>query len=505
MIAQNLKNSILLFILLACFIPTGYAAAHSRTVIIPAYFNIFDLEGYLPANVDTDRKKRELLNTISQKKASAKTWLQLAEIFNLEKKFGQCIGAINNLFALDPMNLEGHRLLGEVHISRLEGEKAVNQYKKLIKLEPKSARAHYKLGVAYSLLDDVESANAEFQNAIDLDRSLSEARLGQIQLKLRSGKEKNAIYDLEKLIRQDASFIPAQFALGVIYLSKKRYEEAKDTFKGILTITPENHLVPYYLGITLKEKSDYEGALNYFERSLKLAPNYANALDQIVRIHLIKKKPLEALKRALMQSNSEPDSFEFLFILGNIYKGFNQFEKAKSAFEKSLEINPSFVNASVALTNLYISNDQYDKALNVIRRAKQNFPSENDEQSLEMLQGIAFEGKGVLSEAKKAYLKVISLNPSHASALNNLAYLYIEYLDDFDAALQFASMAHNEQPDNQSISDTLGWALYKKGQYKNALNHLKKNASEFSKIRKRFSTLAWPTTKPVKLKTPKRI
>jgi tetratricopeptide (TPR) repeat protein len=60
---------------------------------------------------------------------------------------------------------------------------------------------------------------------------------------------------------------------------------------------------------------------------------------------------------------------------------------------------------------------------------------------------------------------------------NNLAYLYSERLNQLDKAYELARKARTGVPANAGIADTLGWILYKRGDYQQALELLQQAAA----------------------------
>ena len=60
--------------------------------------------------------------------------------------------------------------------------------------------------------------------------------------------------------------------------------------------------------------------------------------------------------------------------------------------------------------------------------------------------------------------------------MNNLACLYSEQLNDLNKAYDLARKAHELQPQEASAGDTLGWVLYKRGDYQQALSILQNSA-----------------------------
>ena len=81
-------------------------------------------------------------------------------------------------------------------------------------------------------------------------------------------------------------------------------------------------------------------------------------------------------------------------------------------------------------------------------------------------------------KARDAYEKLLSINPNFVPALNNLAYLYTERLNDLDKAYELARKARDLQGEDAAIGDTFGWVLYKRGDYQQALTILQESAEK---------------------------
>jgi Flp pilus assembly protein TadD len=86
-----------------------------------------------------------------------------------------------------------------------------------------------------------------------------------------------------------------------------------------------------------------------------------------------------------------------------------------------------------------------------------------------LTQGVAYEQKGDTRHAKSAYEAALAINPQYAAAANNLAMLLINEDSTSSRALKLAEMAKLASPDDPRISDTLGWILYRRGEYKRAV------------------------------------
>jgi tetratricopeptide (TPR) repeat protein len=79
-------------------------------------------------------------------------------------------------------------------------------------------------------------------------------------------------------------------------------------------------------------------------------------------------------------------------------------------------------------------------------------------------------------QAIKDYRQVLQMNGDNIIAWNNLAYLLATQTDQLDEALALARKAGELAPGNPNVEGTLGWVLFRKGFYENAVRMLE-NAS----------------------------
>jgi Tfp pilus assembly protein PilF len=78
----------------------------------------------------------------------------------------------------------------------------------------------------------------------------------------------------------------------------------------------------------------------------------------------------------------------------------------------------------------------------------------------------------LLAISEKAYLESLSVAPDNNDALNNLAYLYVEYLNQPDKAFPYAQRAYILSPGVANVADTYGWVLAKLKRYDKAIDVL---------------------------------
>ena len=135
---------------------------------------------------------------------------------------------------------------------RLYGE-AVAKLRRVVGLDPASARAYDSLGLALDMLGQSEEAREAFLKAVDLNRKLAEPscwpphNLGSLLLRLQQLKEaENA---LRESLRYDPKFAMAHYHLGRALEAEDRDSEAMDEYRAATSHDPVVVEAFYSLGL----------------------------------------------------------------------------------------------------------------------------------------------------------------------------------------------------------------------------------------------------------------
>jgi tetratricopeptide (TPR) repeat protein len=92
----------------------------------------------------------------------------------------------------------------------------------------------------------------------------------------------------------------------------------------------------------------------------------------------------------------------------------------------------------------------------------------------DLLYGVAqlYAGVGEKKTAEDVLQQVIRLDPAHAGACNDLGFSWADEGKNLERAETLIRVAVTAEPDNQSFLDSLGWVLYKRGQFNEARQYL---------------------------------
>jgi Flp pilus assembly protein TadD len=114
--------------------------------------------------------------------------------------------------------------------------------------------------------------------------------------------------------------------------------------------------------------------------------------------------------------------------------------------------------------------NQNDAALESFNQAARSNPG-NPQPVLS--RAMLLESMGQKEKARDAYSQTLGIDPDNVVALNNLAFIEAESGADLDQAMTYAERAKKRDPNNPSVSDTLGYVYYQKNLTQNAVSELK--------------------------------
>jgi len=88
--------------------------------------------------------------------------------------------------------------------------------------------------------------------------------------------------------------------------------------------------------------------------------------------------------------------------------------------------------------------------------------------------GIAYERTDQWNKAEIDLLNSLSASPNDAYVINYLAYTWIEKGINIDKSLNMLKKANTLRPNDGYITDSLGWAMFKVKNYKEAKKYLQR-------------------------------
>ena len=151
-----------------------------------------------------------------------------------------------------------------------------------------------------------------------------------------------AINHFKKAIQIRPEFSEAKNNLGVAYIHKKEWNKAIPYFeeitKDLLYNTP--HIPLVNLGSVYYNKKNYALSEQYYLKSLRLRPNFDDALHGLGRTYLAMGKIPEALEKFEAAARISPNKSRLIFDLADAYVRSKEIKKASEAYRKVIGLVP---------------------------------------------------------------------------------------------------------------------------------------------------------------------
>jgi tetratricopeptide (TPR) repeat protein len=254
--------------------------------------------------------------------------------------------------------------------------------------------------------------------------------------------------------------------LGTAYLHENDVAKAREQFMTAEQLAPHNATAHFDLGLCSVRQHQVEDASKEFEAALQENPQFTAALSQLAELQIQLKQPGKAIDLLKKYVSAYPGDAQGHLIFGSIYSEIEDYSDAKLEFEQALRLDANLLPAYLNLGRIYQTTgetsaaiQQYESALSLQPRFV----------PLITFLGNLYMDSGDFGTAKKYFERALEINPGFPIAAGNLSWIYAEQGANLDVALDLARRAKQQLPMMDSITDTLAWVQYKRGQYSSAL------------------------------------
>ena len=329
----------------------------------------------------------------------------------------------------------------------------------------------FQAGLIYEYLEDFEKAESFYAQALN-ERGHLNLRAVEAYGKIlkKNGKTEKAISILEDYIdqapaneqlkatlnevRNDEQFEPFVSSLNegfaeIFYTVSTILMQ--DNVKSIATnflqyaafFKPEFPLVHFLQAQIFESDQYYRGAQNEFDKIKTDSPLYFQSKLQRAWLYNDMDRPEETIAALLKLEKEYPDNREVLNSIAEFYRMNERFAEAIPAYSKVID----------------------------------NIEEENvRDWIIYYTRGIVFDQEKRWAEAEMDFKKALEIRPEQPMVLNYLAYSWVDRGLNYVEAKKMLIRAVELRPNDGYIVDSLGWALYKMGDYEEAVPVLERAA-----------------------------
>lgn len=411
------------------------------------------------------------------------------------------IDAFLRIYPDDPQGMvyEGayHRMGGDI-------QKAKEAFDAYIEKNPDNALALWQRGQLSILLGKWESAITDLRQAkaFSADAFGYQHRIALADALVEAGKGAEAITELQSILQKTPEEGAVAEALIDIYkrVSPPRYADAENLIISCMRRYPQEAKWPRLLGSLGEASQDWGKAVNGYERAAEINRNNTEAIRALFAAYKSANRPEDIIRYATEKLTTRmlATSPSALTMLAWAYSRTGDEQKSLETYDQALaaagedviasvqvvqgmvsvmgpeaalsrakaraEADPENADRKKVVVHLLWLTRQLEEAIQVCREiAKLPAAEAGDAVFAEVAEGILLEALSKNSEAKTKYEAALKLAPDQPVALNNIAYLLVEKLDQPAEALPYAQRAHRLNPNSAEVLDTYGWVLAKNG------------------------------------------
>lgn len=400
-----------------------------------------------------------------------------------------------------PEDLPLLSLYTNVLFQQKQEEKALRLLQSFAQRHPKDSQAQAELALGYLNGNKVEQALAVFRK-IPENSLTPQIRFAYAQALNSVRHSSEAERELSIAVKDDPDYTEAWQLLALTKEELGKEAEAVDIYRRLLELDSSNYSARVFLLRSLLRKGDLDGAartINESQDALRFAvaaiamlmedknPALADKLLVLLEAQPHAPKELFFYHGGLLQE-SGMDLERALSLLDKVPSSSAEYEKAlrlkasvayqlkdRALTEKILqeikELNPDDAEPILLLSELWMSQNEFDKTDALLSQAKTTFPN-NEEIAFQL--AFLRELQGRRTEAMSMMENIIAKYPENAFALNYVGYNLADSNRDLDRALNLLERAVALQPEADYIIDSLAWVHFRLGHIDEAWKQIQK-------------------------------
>ncbi|WP_455367069.1 tetratricopeptide repeat protein, partial [Kaarinaea lacus] len=246
-----------------------------------------------------------------------------------------------------------------------------------------------------------------------------------------------ALDEFVRLAELDERNVEINYYAGVLALQLDKLGKAKKYLEKVLKLGGRVQETNYYLGQVEEQEGDLRAAMNRYS-FVRHGEFYFNAQLRIVSI-LADEKDYDAAIEHLqtVRINTSKQRLQLILLEGDLLREAERFGAAKDYYTRVLTSMPN-------------------------------------ETSVRYARALVAEKLGDLELVESDLQTILKQEPSNAQVLNALGYTLADRTNRYEEALTYIQRAIELEPDDPAVVDSMGWVLYRMGDYQQSLLHLRR-------------------------------
>ena len=225
-------------------------------------------------------------------------------------------------------------------------ESAIAQFEKALAVDRNYAPAYAAMGLAYTAgfqrnnrgKDWLEKAKSQCEQALALNQQLAEGHTCLGNVFFSSGRYDEAVQQFQRSLDLDHTSDETLRLLAAAYEKQGKLGDAEQAYRKAVALRPNYWNVYNAFGAFYYNQARYADAVVMFQKAISLAPSNFRAYSNLGGIYLLLGRYQEAVD-ALKQSNTLRPSFESYGNLGAAYFYMRRYQDSVDNLQQALKID----------------------------------------------------------------------------------------------------------------------------------------------------------------------
>jgi len=328
--------------------------------------------------------------------------------------------------------------------------------------------AQLQIAKAEALEGNIEAAKTAFERAEETGQSPIEVRLAKTRFLHSIDENELALKELEAFSKQNGN--PETGPIRR-YIDALKAGQAID---GLLTPKQEaaRALTEPSYGFFVANRARDAGEV-FLRLALSLDPSHDKAVLWLGSLLENTEREDEAMAMYEAVDSNSDYIVSTKLSQANIWFARENDEEALKVLEAVNAKHPSFVTRE-ALGRARLIDENYAEALPIYDALVKSMSEEEIKANTQPLyfRAICYEREKQWDKAEADFKRVLDIDPDDEDALNYLGYTWVDRGENLTEAFAMINKALKLDPSSGAITDSLGWAHYKLGQYSEAKSKL---------------------------------
>lgn len=290
------------------------------------------------------------------------------------------------------------------------------------------------------------------------------------------GRSKEALPLLENGIKEHPDDKRLRLAHARLLVELNKLDQAKQEFADLVAQFPDDDDLRFSLALVCLEAEAWTDARTYLEELVQRGSHVDAAHFNLGRVAEELNDPEQALTQyALVGPGS--DYLPAQQRQAEILMGQGRFEEAKSLLAASRQRQPDYaVQLYLLEAESLTNNNQSEAAWTTIQQGLKLYPNDLN---LLYTRAMVSEKRGDLGQLERDLRLILKQDPDNAMALNALGYTLADRTTRYAEARTLIEKAHQINPDDPAILDSMGWINYRQGKLDLAEQYLRQALQRF--------------------------